>query len=130
MCQHCEERVKMVDHLATQSEKTLHYTRRHNKENVANENVETRVDARVRTAIRIKVDRPRYTIRSVVNFDKGIHATDTSQEGARKHLLQQSIWIPRGRSENDEHNKSKRGASTVKVSECDQAPEPVKRKLK
>ncbi|VDN08379.1 unnamed protein product [Thelazia callipaeda] len=57
---------------------------------------------------------------------RGIHPVDSSQEEARKHLLRQSIWIPRGRSENDEYNKSERETSTVRVLECDIVPKPMK----
>ena len=87
MCPHCRERVKTVDHLATQCDRMLYhdYLRRHNEvvrcihlglcakygirafprmrnhsvqEIVANENAEIRVDTRVRTAIKIDANRP------------------------------------------------------------------------
>ena len=87
MCPHCKSRVKTVDHLATQCDRMLYYdyTRRHNEvvrcihlglcrkygpkafprmrnhsvqEIVANENVEIRVDTRVRTSIKIDANRP------------------------------------------------------------------------
>ncbi|VDN06623.1 unnamed protein product, partial [Thelazia callipaeda] len=48
-----------------------------------------------------------------------MHSIDSSQVDARKHLLRQTIWIPRGRGENDEHNKSERRTNTARVPECD-----------
>ncbi|VDN03194.1 unnamed protein product [Thelazia callipaeda] len=47
-------------------------------------------------------------------------------EDVRKHLLRESIWIPRGRSESDEHNKSGRRTNPTRVPECDPPPEPIK----
>ncbi|KAI4292954.1 hypothetical protein PAPHI01_2228 [Pancytospora philotis] len=109
-CPHCNERAKTVDHLATQCEKMLFhdYTRRHNEvvrcihlslcrkygikalprmrshsvqEIVSNENVEIRVDTRVRTGIKIDANRPDILVhdkkrREIILIEVGITSQD------------------------------------------------------
>lgn len=86
-CPHCKERIKTVDHLATQCDRMLYhdYMRRHNEvvrcihlllcnkfgitrrkklrshsvqEVVSNQNVEIRVDTRVQTSVKIQANKP------------------------------------------------------------------------
>ena len=125
MCPHCNTQRKTVEHLATQCEKMLYhdYMRRHNEvlrcihlllcnkygvkstkrmgshsvqEIVANENVEIRVDTRIRTSIKLAADRPDIFIldkrrREIVLIEVGITSQDRLQtvetEKTRKYDL-------------------------------------------
>ncbi len=113
MCPHCKSRFKTIDHLATQCDRMLYhdYMRRHNEvvrcihlclctkyglkafprmrshsvqEIVANENVEIRVDTRVRTGIKIDANRPDIFVldkkrREIILIEVGITSQDRLQ---------------------------------------------------
>jgi hypothetical protein len=113
MCPHCKLRPKTVDHLATQCDRMLYhdYLRRHNEvvrcihlglctkygikalprlrnysvqEIVSNENVEIRVDTRVRTGIKIDANRPDILVhdkkrKEIILIEIGITSQDRLQ---------------------------------------------------
>ena len=113
MCPHCRSKLKTVDHLATQCDRMLYhdYTVRHNEvvrcihlglckkygvkassrmrdhsvqEVIANENVEIRVDTRIRTSLKNIPDRPDIMVhdkkrREIILIEVGITGQDRLQ---------------------------------------------------
>ncbi|VDN07165.1 unnamed protein product [Thelazia callipaeda] len=87
----------------------------------------------VRTAIRIKADRPDILVhdkkrREVILIEIGITGHDSALENARKHLIRSAQWIRRGRSSEDQHSRTERGASAARMPEYVPSPESMMQK--